>query len=552
MEIYQVQVVNLLAREYPFMGLDEEQLKEVAARFQPMYRRKDKVIYRQGKPAKNFYIVYQGKVSVSRLVKKQDRELYVLASGDFFGDAGLLSGSSRNETVKVIEDATLLWMSKVDFQKLLKDYPKTKTILQETARSRALAVKRDFSWLKDRETVFLISRKHIIFMLLSLFFPSLLGLLSFLAMAAPILQLGDSWSWLMFVGGMFGLFAALLWGWWNWANWENDYFVVTNWRVLWLEKVIAFYESRREARLDKTQSNNITRPFWGRILDYGTIQVNTFTGKISMSRVDRPALIAAYVDGLKERAKVVTLEEDKQAIEDELKQAYQLHQNPQEQEVHLVKGPAKKKSKKPGYLTGALRTFLRLRYEYEGVITYRKHWFVLIRKNILPLVLLLVLAALVVGLGLEGSLDNVALGGGLCISSLFLVVIGWMTYNYLDWANDLYQLSPEYINELERKPLGEEIVNSAKLENILSIEHERGNLVRIILDFGTVAINVGDRQFTFNDVKNPGRVHQDIANYQEALNQRKREADGRRQRQQLAQWFITNSDIESEFENPES
>src|SRR5512139_2669065 len=111
MEIYQVQVVNLLAREYPFMGLDEEQLKEIAARFQPMYRRKDKVIYRQGKPAKNFYIVYQGKVSVSRLVKKQDRELYVLASGDFFGDAGLLSGNSRNETVKVIEDATLLWMS---------------------------------------------------------------------------------------------------------------------------------------------------------------------------------------------------------------------------------------------------------------------------------------------------------------------------------------------------------------------------------------------------------------------------------------------------------
>ena len=550
MEPYLVQVVNLLAREYPFMGLDEEQLNDIANRFQVVHRRKGKEIYHQGKPASNFYIIFQGRVSISHQSRKQSRELYVLAAGDFFGQSALLSGGTRKETASVLEDATLLWLSKADFSKLLKDYPTIKTIFKETTRSRALAIKRDFSWLKDRETVFLISRKHVVFMLLALIFPALLGILSLLAMAVPFLQLGISWTWLMFVGGVFGVFAALLWGWWNWANWENDYFVVTNWRVLWLEKVIALYESRREARLDKTQSTNTTKPFFGRILDYGTIQINTYTGKISMSRVDRPGMIASYVDGLKERAKVVSLEADQHAIENELKQAYQLHQNPQDEEVHLVKKPPEKKKKKPGYIIGALRTFLRQRYETDGVITYRKHWFVLIRKNTVPFVIFLVLVTLGGGLWWEGSLDNVALGGGLCIVSLFLLVIGWMTYNYLDWANDLYQLSPEHINELERKPLGEEIVNSAKLENILSIEHERGNIIRIILNFGTVAINVGDRQFTFNDVKDPSKVHQDIANYQEALNQRKREAENKRQREQLAQWFITNSEVEKGFGNP--
>jgi hypothetical protein len=127
-----------------------------------------------------------------------------------------------------------------------------------------------------------------------------------------------------------------------------------------------------------------------------------------------------------------------------------------------------------------------------------------------------------------------------------------MTYNYLDWSNDLYQLTPEFIRELERKPLGEELVNSAKLENILSIEHERGNFIRIILDFGTVTINVGDRQFTFNDVKDPSQVHQDIAGYQDAWNVHKRELEDQRQREKMARWFTTNYDVERGFENPEN
>jgi hypothetical protein len=211
-----------------------------------------------------------------------------------------------------------------------------------------------------------------------------------------------------------------------------------------------------------------------------------------------------------------------------------------------------KKKKPPNYFIESFQTFLQLRYERDGVITYRKHWFVLLRKNILPFVLLLVLIALVAGLGIEGSLTSIALGGGLCLMSLFMVVIGWLTYNYLDWSNDLYQLSLDFIREVERKPLGEEMVNSAKLENILSIEHERGNIIRIILDFGTVSINVGDRQFTFNDVKDPSQVHQDIANFQDALNQRKREAEDKRQREQMAHWLTVNYDIEPGFVNPEN
>lgn len=545
MELHQSQIANFLAREYLFMGYDEEQLKEIAGRFKPVRRLKGKVLFQQGNRPGYFYILYQGRVSVSQRSGKQVRQQYSLGPGDFFGEGSMLKGGMRKNTATVRQDSTLLRMAHTDFRWMMKEYPRMRTILEQVNYSRTLASKRDFSWLKERETIFLVSRKHTVFLWMSLILPILLGLLSLAALVAPIIQFGATWTWMALAAGMLGLFAALLWGWWNWANWENDYFVVTNWRVLWLEKVIFFYESRREARLDKVQSNNVTRPFFGRLLDYGSININTYTGKVSMQRVNKPGLIAAYVDGLKERAKVVSSEDENQAIQQELRQAYELHIHPEEQDIHLVKGPPRKENKKkPGYFLESFRTFLQLRYEREGVITYRKHWFVLLRKNLLPTVVLLVLVALVAGLGLEGSLTSIALGGGLCLGSLFLLVIAWMTYNYLDWSNDLYQLTPEFIRELERKPLGEELVNSAKLENILSIEHERGNFIRILLDFGTVAINVGDRQFTFNDVKDPSQVHQDIAGHQDAWNVHKRELEEQRQREKLANWFTTNYDIE--------
>jgi CRP-like cAMP-binding protein len=546
MELHQNQIANFLAREYLFMDLNEEQLKEIARHFQPVRRLKGKMLFKQGNRPGYFYILYQGRVSVSQRNGKQVRQQYSLGPGDFFGEGAMLKGGQRKNTAAVLEDSTLLRMAPADFQWMMKAYPRMRSILEQVNYSRTLASKRDFSWLKERETIFLISRKHQVFLWLSLILPIFLGLLSLAALIAPVIQFGASWTWMALAAGVLGLFAALLWGWWNWANWENDYFVVTNWRVLWLEKVIFLYESRREARLDKVQSNNVTRPFFGRLLDYGSINVNTYTGNVAMQRVTKPGLIAAYVDGLKERAKVISTEDENQAIQQELRQAYDLHIHPEEQDILLVKGPPKKEKKKkpPGYFRESFQTFLLLRYEREGVITYRKHWFVLVRKNLLPTVVLLVLVALVVGLGVEGSLTGIALGGGLCLGSLFLLVIAWITYNYLDWSNDLYQLTPEFIRELERKPLGEELVNSAKLENILSIEHERGNFIRIVLDFGTVTINVGDRQFTFNDVKDPSMVHQEIAGHQDAWNVHKREIEDQRQREKLANWFTTNYDIE--------
>ena len=75
--------------------------------------------------------------------------------------------------------------------------------------------------------------------------------------------------------------GAVLWGIWNWIDWGNDYYIVTDQRVVWVEKVIWLYESRDEAPLTTILAVNTTSTFLGRWLHYGSVIVKTFTGEIT-------------------------------------------------------------------------------------------------------------------------------------------------------------------------------------------------------------------------------------------------------------------------------
>jgi hypothetical protein len=135
---------------------------------------------------------------------------------------------------------------------------------------------------------------------------------------------------------------------------------------------------------------------------------------------------------------------------------------------------------------------------------------------------------------------------------LFTVILLWLGYHYWDWANDIYRLTPEQILDIERKPLGQEVKKTANLDSILSIEHERENFLGILFNFGTVTINVGQTKFTFNGVYNPDQVHQDISDYREALNRRRRMAEANRERERMVNWLVAfhnQTEKLEEFEN---
>jgi hypothetical protein len=144
---------------------------------------------------------------------------------------------------------------------------------------------------------------------------------------------------------------------------------------------------------------------------------------------------------------------------------------------------------------------------------------------------------------------------GTCFPSL--VVLGyiglflWLLYRYLDWNNDIYQLTPDQILDIERKPLGEERKKSAPLDSILSLEHTRVGIIRLIFNFGDVIIFVGQTPFLFYGVKNPDQVQQDIVSYVEARRRKKEDDASARERERMLDWFSTYHNQSEKLEEVE-
>jgi len=182
-----------------------------------------------------------------------------------------------------------------------------------------------------------------------------------------------------------------------------------------------------------------------------------------------------------------------------------------------------------------LDTFLKVRFMDGAVITYRKHWLVLLRKSWFPILLLLLYTGLVILLIRSGIL------AGSCFPLLlmlgYLGLFLWLLYRYLDWNNDIYQLTPDQILDIERKPLGEEKKKSAPLDSILSLEHRREGIIRLLFNYGDVIINVGQTQFLFFGVKNPDQVQQDIVANIEDRRRKKQDETSARERERMLDWF---------------
>jgi hypothetical protein len=206
----------------------------------------------------------------------------------------------------------------------------------------------------------------------------------------------------------------------------------------------------------------------------------------------------------------------------------------------------KRNQVKAGSLKDILDTLFKVRYEQGSVITYRKHWLLLLGKTWIPALLMLLLAAFA-----TYQMRHYVMGSSsffatwpmfLLYMVAFLGLFTWWVYNYLDWSNDIYQLAPEQIRDIERKPLGDEIKKTAPLESILSLEHSRDGIIQLIFNYGNVIINVGETRFIFRGVFNPDEVHQDVSDYIEALNRRKREIELARERERMLNWLITYKD----------
>jgi CRP/FNR family cyclic AMP-dependent transcriptional regulator len=115
---------NLLSFIPLFEGLGQTELNWIASRAHRRLFTSGKDIITAEQPGEAVYIILHGTVKI-HIEQSDGRDviLSILGAGDTLGEMSLLDSAGRSASAISLEDSLLLWMDKVAFQQMLKEFP---------------------------------------------------------------------------------------------------------------------------------------------------------------------------------------------------------------------------------------------------------------------------------------------------------------------------------------------------------------------------------------------------------------------------------------------
>jgi hypothetical protein len=539
-------LATFLTNIHLFHYLTEEQVAIVAAGLKELRLAAGVEVIKEGTEGSSLYLIYSGSVRVTR--KEEKAPLATLVRHDYFGEVALLKRRKRTATVTTLEPTVVLILSGEQFKTLVKQIPDLRSNFAVTVSSHKLANRLHFSWVREGEVIYFLATKHPYRLVESLFLPALALLLpASLLFVFRLLPAFKPILWLSIAAFL----GDVLWIIWRTVDWGNDYYIVTNQRVVYLEKVIGLYDSIQQAPLSTILSVGVETDLLGRQWGFGNVIIRTFVGKIIFRHVSNPKQAAAVVEEHWHRARETSRRVEADAMRHELRKRMGLIPA----DVQPKPGPAPAVVKKASFAEKLSLSLFKVRIEKGGTITYRKHIFVLFLQVWQPTLGLVVLTMLLLVELLHPAKPISGMAPSLASEVLFtiwvllfFICIIWWIYQYIDWSNDIFQVTPDQILDIDRKPFGREGRKAAPLENILSTEAQRQGFLEYLLNYGTVYINVGGAtELHFSDVSDPASVQQDIDNRRLARINAKTEAQAKTERERLADWFATYHSVNKEM-----
>ncbi len=545
------QIIALLKKIKLFDGLDDVLLDQVAAFIRPVTLKEGEALHLNNS-SYPFFIVVMGKVRYSNLKKGNNGQSYILKQGDFFGGDQIFKGKPKLFNLVADKPALLFGFQVEELRSLLNAIPALTANIKKQLAWYNLIRSKPFNWLGEEETVKVVCRKHPAYLLVVELAPLVVAwigvfvILSATLVAAASFRLALGWLGAAIAG------ASGLWAIWRFFDWRNDFYIITDERIVWLERTIGNYDSRQETPLVAVKSGETKSSLVGRWFGFGDVITETFMGQVFFRHIGNPAEIKSIIEQEHKLAMERQLSTDIHAIEGKIRQKIEpsgaatvpvnvntpaatvANSSLTPQEIRLI-------PEHLGFWQSILARF-QTRREANGMITYRKHLYVLFRMTWFPFMCGLGLSA---GTGLLyywRAKDQINL---LAPGTILLLGIGltglsvlWWLYRFVDWSNDIYRVTPEKIIDSERKPLGDEITKSAPLENIIGLDYERLGLLGVVLNFGNVIINIGtENKFIFYGIHNPARAQRDIFNYMFERRRKKMQTDTIQEQERVSSYI---------------
>jgi len=542
-------LVKQLKQVSLFAELKRDDLKAVAKLVKRAHYLARSEICRQGQLGLTAYIVESGELHLLYVDPQGiEQEVGRLGPGDYFGETSLLLGEPRDATVEVVQDATLLYLNKDEFDQLLNERPSVLKALQmrpDVARKRRA---KRFKWQDPDEVVIVNQHRHNAILIRSLAFPCLVLLAVLVGCTNWYLQSGATLA--LTLGILLGL-IPLLFTIYLIMDHRDDIYIVTNKRVVRREQIPLGRESRVEAPLRTVQDIQESQEgLLAQLFNFGDLIIETAGERahVAFREIRDPAGTRNAIFEQIRRVQAGAKAEERAAIRDSMQYYFGI-QPPEEQAAAPVSPPKKQRFKLtiPAWLLVPFRTvgyFLpSLRQERGDTITWRKHWVALPRTIALPTLLIAVVTIVAVYL-LSRDLTIWAptlIGYGAAMIFLF----PWWLWRFDDWQNDIYQVTATRIIDVERLPfyLREER-REASLNVIQNISLEIPGFLGKLLNYGSVTIETaGAGAFTFECVKDPRGVQAEIFRRVEAFQSQQRQAAAERHRNELLDWFAVYDQI---------
>jgi hypothetical protein len=503
------------------------------------HHRRGEVIIKLGTLGDHFYIVLSGKLRA--LAKLQEKEVpYYHPQWDFCGEVALLKGTLRQATVDVFEDADLALFDKTAFNLLITRYPKIKAYLEKRAARFEKPLPRDFHGKDWDEDTVIFQGRHILALAERMFFPVLIIVLLFVIEYVMEFLLGISISIAILLSIPLIIFTVLL-GIYFYVDWANDHFIVTNKRVIHIEHILFYGESRNEALLEHVQDVKLDKPNVSyKLFGLHDVIVRTAgAGSLTFTKMAHGERIQQVIFAEVDKAKLQSAVTEKERILQELR--YQLGQEKREETLPMELAPTEKRLTKT--LPALLDYFIpRLRIVEQDRIIWRKHWVILIQRTWLQFSVFLVACCLFAASLLSYFPFNSRQGLAIPLMfGLFVTTFSWLLWYYEDWRNDLYIATQETLIDIKITPFGlfGESRRDGTFDAVQDINYEIPSLVTQLINLGNVNIQmIGQTEsFKFHQVFNPRGVQEEIFDRVSKSNERRRWEEQSRELKNLAVWF---------------
>ena len=546
--------LDFLAQLPMFEALNEAELVALGRISHEYEFEKGAVIAYQRDVADSLYMVRSGRLFARSMDERGIvRETHAYGPKDYFGVRWLFHEHAHPATIRATEAGHLLIIRGSDFLEFLDKNPfvldklepfydiegQLASGLPEEAwdmatRIRVRADKRSaaVSLLPD-ELVEYSSRRSRWFLLLRTLGPFLvmiiLPLIAYLLIESISPTIASTIALLIgFVSLLFLLFRVL--------DWSNDYFVITNKHLVHREfDLRSFRTNINKIPIEKVQSVEIDKPsLIANIFNIGTARITTAAaaGILFFDNIDDPIRVKDTLDRLSRQVRTLDAGREQATMRQSLEKYFQVE--PAFSPVENGEGQTAV-TKAPESLWTRFRKRYAWRLDENGVVTYRKHYFILFREAAWPLLTFIVLT--LIWLLLTRLLATIGPQLGIAFAILFLIDLGWIIWEVEDWRNDTFQLTDRYVIDIDRKPFGfGESRKQAELANVQNVNADRPGLIPTLFNYGDVVIETAGAtaDITFEDVPNPSVIQSDVFRRRDTQQQAQRMAEGERRRKEYA------------------